>query len=121
MGRSLLFKVDENLPVQVSETLQSAGYDAVSVLDQRLGGAADPEVAEVCRQETRVLVTLDVGFGDIRTYRPRSHAGILVLRPRTQQISHVIQLLQRVLSLLERESIEGALWIVEETRVRIRT
>ena len=39
------FKVDENLPVEVAEILREGGYDAVSVLDQELGGAEDPDIA----------------------------------------------------------------------------
>jgi hypothetical protein len=44
-------KVDENLPTDVVELLLLAGYDAVSVLDQQLGGSADPLLADVCQRE----------------------------------------------------------------------
>jgi hypothetical protein len=30
--------------------------------------------------EGRLVITLDRGFGDIRTYPPGTHAGVLVLR-----------------------------------------
>lgn len=114
------FKVDENLPVELTDALRAAGHDALSVLDQGLGGAEDPDVASVCRRENRILMTLDLGFGDIRSYRPGQHAGIVVLRPRTQEKHHLLAVLQRLLPILARESIAGALWIVEESRIRIR-
>ena|SRR5712671_2408339 len=52
------FKVDENLPLEFVDLLREAGHDAVSVLDQQLGGADDPTVAARCRQEQRVVITL---------------------------------------------------------------
>jgi predicted nuclease of predicted toxin-antitoxin system len=53
------FKLDENLPVEAAEVLRRVGYDAVTVLEQNLGGVADPEVASVCQNEGRTLITLD--------------------------------------------------------------
>lgn len=40
------FKIDENLPIEVAELLQQAGYDAMTVLDQHLGGKADPKIVK---------------------------------------------------------------------------
>ena len=53
------FKIDENLPVEVAELLRRLGHDATTILEQHLGGSADPKVASVCQQERRILVTLD--------------------------------------------------------------
>jgi len=62
------FKLDENLPREGVQILRAAGHDAVTVLDQGLGGKPDPEIFAVVQAEGRALVTLDVGFGNIRTY-----------------------------------------------------
>jgi predicted nuclease of predicted toxin-antitoxin system len=115
------FKVDENLPAEVTETLRAADLDAFSVPEQGLAGTDDDQVARVCRDEGRILVTLDVGFSDIRSYRPGTHAGIVVLRLRTQEKHHILRVVQQFLAVLRRESVAGSLWIVEETRVRIRS
>ena len=39
------FKIDENLPADIAVLLQEAGYDAMTLLDQKLGGHADPRIA----------------------------------------------------------------------------
>lgn len=62
------FKVDENLPVEAAEALCLAGYDALTVLDESLGGTLDGPLATVCREEGRALVTLDLNFSNIQTY-----------------------------------------------------
>jgi predicted nuclease of predicted toxin-antitoxin system len=114
------FKVDENLPVEAAEVLRQAGHDAVTVLEQQLGGAPDSVIASICRQEGRGLVTLDTDFADIRVYPPTDFPGLIVLRLRRQDKRHVIEALERLTPLLSSEPLECHLWIVEETRVRIR-
>lgn len=94
------FKVDENLPAEVTSTLRAAGHDAVSVIDQRMSGAADPDLASVCRTEQRALVTLDLDFSDIRTYPPGEFSGLIVLRPRSQAKPTVLSLVKQLLPLL---------------------
>jgi predicted nuclease of predicted toxin-antitoxin system len=113
------FKLDENLSPSLSAMLTSAGHDAHSVVDQGLGGATDPSVLIRCTQESRVLVTFDLDFANIQSYPPGEHAGIVVLRLTTQSHSAAAAALTRVLALLPQESLVGALWIVEDHRVRI--
>jgi len=46
--------------------LRDAGYDVRTVLEERLGGSADPKVLDACLTERRVLITLDLDFVDLR-------------------------------------------------------
>ncbi len=114
------FKTDENLHPEVAAILNQHGHDAVTIWDEDLRGASDLDVAEACRREHRVLVTLDAGFGDIRRYEPSSLPGIIVMRLAHQSRKAVVAVLYRLLTLLEGEGVSGALWIVDEQRVRIR-
>jgi len=45
------FKIDENLPVEASTILTNAGHDAVTVVDQDLGGSTDLALPAVCQRE----------------------------------------------------------------------
>ena len=114
------FKIDENLPDEVRDFFQSAGFDCQTVGDQGLSGSADEDLIEVCRGEARAMVTLDLDFADIRTYPPAAYAGIIVLRPRRASVGVVIELLRRVVPMLETEAIQGRLWICDPSGVRIR-
>lgn len=117
---TLKFKIDENLPVEVATLLADAGYDAITVSQQMLGGHPDAGVSEVCRNEGRAILTLDLDFGDIRLYPPREYAGIVVLRLVRLNKPTVLNAVQRLLPILVHEPLVGKLWIVDETRVRIR-
>jgi predicted nuclease of predicted toxin-antitoxin system len=113
------FKVDENLPLEVVELLRADGHDAASMLEQKMGGERDPNVAEVCRNEGRILVTLDTDFADIQEYPPAEYPGIVVFRLGQQGKRHILTVAKRWASLLGTEEVSGRLWVVDEVRVRI--
>jgi predicted nuclease of predicted toxin-antitoxin system len=114
------FNTDENLPDQVAELLREAGWDSVTIHAQSMVGDSDAKVASVCRAEKRTLVTLDIDFSDIRTYPPSEYSGIVVLRPRDQAKPTVLSLITQLIPLLATEPLDGNLWILQETGLRIR-
>lgn len=115
------FKTDENLPEEFAAILRAAGWDALSVNEQRLGGTVDPKIAQVCLAESRVLITLDVGFADIRSYPPTEYPGLIVLRPKQQDKLNVLALASRLVMALSNHPIGRELWIVDDRRIRIRS
>jgi predicted nuclease of predicted toxin-antitoxin system len=117
----VIFKLDENLPTGAAEQLLASGFRVHTVHDEGLVGANDEVIAEIARREGRVLITLDRDFSDIRAYPPADHAGIVVLRPQSQDWSAVIALLQRFIAALIHASPAGELWIVEPDRIRRRS
>jgi len=114
------FKIDENLPIEIVDLLISVSYDAKTVNDQQLQGTKDSILIDVCRSEHRVLITLDTDFSDIRAYPPQEFTGIIVLRVRSQAKNHIIKVFRSIMPLIGREPLIQHLWIVEETKVRIR-
>jgi predicted nuclease of predicted toxin-antitoxin system len=114
------FKIDENLPVELAVMLTQAGHDVLTVRDQHLHGRPDGEVVQVCQQEHRALVTCDRDFANTCAYPPEQYAGLLVLRLTRQDKPHVMRVFEGVTPLLRQRPVHGHLWIVEETRIRIR-
>lgn len=114
------FKLDENLPTALSGRFAEAGHDAVTVTDQAMTGASDPDLAAICRSEGRTLVTLDMDFADIRDYPPRDYPGLVVFRLARHGPGRVLEVATRLLKMLPDASIHGQLWIVEDNRIRIR-
>lgn len=114
------FKLDENLPTEAADLLRSAGHDAVTVLDEQMGGRPDGDIACLCRAEGRAVVTLDLDFADIRVYPPAEYPGMIVLRLARLDKQRVVSVMQRLLSTLEQEPLSGHLWIVDDASVRIR-
>ena len=113
-------KFDENLPSEIATLFAGAGHDAVTVLDERLGGAIDPDITAVCLIEARVLMTLDADFADIRAYPPQHYPGIVVFRLSRQTRDYLLEIEASLLRELTGASLQGQLWIVEDARIRIR-
>lgn len=116
----ILFKIDENLPADLKQVFRDAGCDAVTVLDQAMRGSPDGDVAAICRDEGRALITLDTDFANILRYPPSQHHGIVVLRlPRTDKRT-VLEAVRAVAPLFATLPLARRLLIVEEGRIRIR-
>jgi predicted nuclease of predicted toxin-antitoxin system len=113
-------KIDENLPVELAELLADARHEAVTVFAQHLQGQNGSRIAQVCGREGRVLITLDLDFADMRAYPPQHYPDFIVLRVGTQDKPHILHVFERAIALIGAEPLEHRLWIVEETRVRIR-
>ena len=103
------FKVDENLPIEVAGILRAAGYDAATVNEEGVGGTQDPDLATLIQRESRALITLDLGFADIRAYPPQNYHGLVVLRLARQDKQHVLHTCERLVTALSREPLAGRL------------
>jgi len=116
----LKLKIDENLPGEGATLLRNAGFEADTVSDENLAGADDSEILRRSQVEGRVLVTLDLDFGNVRAYPPAEHAGIIVLRLKRQDKHKVLAMMSRLASTLPSRTPDGELWIVEADRIRFR-
>ena len=66
------------------------------------------------------LVTADKGFGDIRTYPPGTHRGVLLLRPDEDGIDPLVQLVRRVLRGGDLDHLRGTITVASPRGIRIR-
>lgn len=114
------FKLDENIDVRAAAVLVQVRHDVTTVTGQHLSGAADPVIFETVRMEGRILVTLDRGFCDIRTYPPGTHPGIVVLRLRRQALPSVDRALELLLGYEDLAPIASCTVIVGGETVRVR-
>ena len=113
-------KLDENLGRPHVALLKRHGYEADRLFDEDLSGIEDTELwRHICREQ-RFLITLDLGFSDVRRRPPGTHPGILLLRPRGKGRGSVLRVLRRVLAEQSLELLEGCLAVADETRTRVR-
>ena len=113
------FKVDESLHVEVVDLLRGQDHDALTVFDQGLHGRDDHDIADMCRSENRVLLSLDLDFSNILMFPPENYLGLVVLRLRKKGRAAVRHVVTRVMDHLNKEPLAGRLWIVDEHRIRI--
>ncbi len=113
-------KLDENLGKRLAELFQAAGHDAATVAGQQMSGASDFDLIGRCRDEGRAIVTLDLDFGNPLLFRPSQYPGIAVLRP-SEPVSYrdLEDLCRTLIAALALETLNGKLWIVERSRIRV--
>ena len=114
------FKLDENLGTRTSNIFKEAGHDVQTILDESLNGAPDQAVYAACQKEGRCLVTFDLDFSDVTRFPPQTSGGIMVIRlPKNPSLSLLEALIREYLQAIQRNKMEGQLWIVEPGRIRI--
>ena len=113
--------IDESLPRSVGAALALVGVDVVDARDVGLGGRPDPQVFAHAQQDTRALVSRDVDFADVVAYPLGTHHGIVVARIGTKRpVTTLCAAIVGALHGLEPTDVDGCLFIVDETRVRVR-
>jgi len=116
----LKLKLDENLGVNCAKLLREAGHDVALVSEEGLSGAEDEVLISVCKSEKRVLVTLDLDFGNPLLFKPSLYEGIVVIRqPSRPTLSDLTEAIKILIIGLEKEKIQGKLWIIHHGWIRI--
>ncbi|MCB9078292.1 MAG: DUF5615 family PIN-like protein [Anaerolineaceae bacterium] len=114
------FKLDENFGTRTQNIFRNFGHDVHTVREEALQGASDQQIYQVCCDEERCLVTLDLDFSDVVRFPPYQTEGIAVIRfPRNPSLALLESLARQFLQMLEKQSINKQLWIIEVGRVRI--
>ena len=99
------FLADGNFPGPALETLRNTGWDVRSVAEE-CPGSSDEEVAALCADEQRILLTFHKDFGD------------LVFRITPESPDHAADL---ALELVEsRDDLRGCFCVLTKDRIRVR-
>lgn len=113
-------KPDESLPRDLADDLAGRGLDIDTVVDEGLRGSADEVVVRAATAEDRMLLVLDRGVGDLRRFPPGSHAGVIVLRPISQDPESIVALSARLLRSGTLDTLAGCVVVIDPQRVRVR-
>jgi hypothetical protein len=113
-------KLDENLPTELVEALGAMGHDVEHVHGERLSGHPDPEVWAAAQREQRLLITQDIAFGDARMFRPRQHAGFVLVRLKRPGRGALLTKVSRVFASEDVESWAGCFVVLSDSKIRVR-
>lgn len=114
------FKIDENLPSSIKQIFLENNLDAQTVFDENINGCDDDSLINKCREEGRILVTLDLDFSDIRKYQPCENNGIVIIRLSKQNKAEIESVVRKCVNFFKTEETNKRIWIVEKDKIRIR-
>lgn len=116
------FLLNANISHETAEFLNSLGYDAKTVAHFGLEKAEDIKIAQKAIREKRILITLDLDFGEIFYFATKEKFWVIVLRLKDQSVESVNKTLAWFLKskILEKKEFQNTLMIIEEGRIKIR-
>lgn len=113
-------KLDENLSRHLVAALAALGHDVQTAADEDLLGQPDSQIGTAARQEERLLLTLDVGFADLRRYPPGSHPGIILFRPGSFGPLAVNRFVEHFVRTTDLGRLAGCVAVAEPGKLRVR-
>ena len=90
------------------------------MIEQGFAGWKDAQLWEEIQNESRLLITADKGFANIRTYPPGTHAGVILLRPDQDGIRPIVELIESVLENHNLNVFSGTTAVVTQRNIRVR-
>lgn len=109
------------MPRSTAKLLKSKGYEVLDVRDYGLRGKSDDEVFIFTQKEKAILLTGDLGFGNILRFPVGSHSGIVIAHfPNEISTSELNNQIIKAFDNLTEADFEGNLIILEPGKVRIR-
>lgn len=112
------FLVDQCVYQTTIRFLRELGHDLVTAKELGLQRAADAPLLAKAVELSRIFLTRDLDFANLRDYPPASTAGIIILRIRPATADRVHAVLNEFLTL--GVSPIGALVIVDRNKYRVR-
>lgn len=116
------FLLDQGLSPTVCTLLADADHDAIHARDLGLSTAPDPVVLQAAVDDDRVLLTLDTDFGTLLAYSGDATPSVVLFRGQvTRRPEAQARLLVANLEQLDTDLADGALVVIGDNRIRVRS
>jgi len=109
-----------NLSSKLAERLRNAGYDCRHWKEVGDKKAPDTELFDWAKRNGAVVITRDIGFGDILAATNSNAPSVLLDRSDDSYSAMVFPIILRALQQVEEQLQQGAMVVVKENRLRIR-
>ncbi len=115
------FVIDENLPRSLAPALKELGFSVKDVREHGLRGHPDEDIYAFAQKERAVIISGDLGFGDMVRHPLGSHHGMVIVRlPNEMSAEKRNKEICSVVEDLKDTSLSGAVVIISPGKVRIR-
>jgi predicted nuclease of predicted toxin-antitoxin system len=115
------FLLDANIPYSALEIFREIDLEAIHVKNIGLGKSTDLEIMNNALENKSIIITKDLGFGNIKIFPPKSHQGVIILRlPFFFKASQITKELKNFLTSVNLEDLKESTTIVKLGRYRIR-
>jgi predicted nuclease of predicted toxin-antitoxin system len=117
----LKFIIDEDMPRSTARVLKARGYEVLDVRDYGLRGKNDEEVFRFAQKEKAIILTGDLGFGNLLRFPFGTHSGIVIVHfPNEISTSELNNQVIKAFDTFTETDFKGNLIILEPGKIRIR-
>lgn len=113
------FFADECLHTDLIFALRDSGHDVLTVKQAGLVGTDDEGIYEFAKENGRVLLTFDRGFGDIFRFDIAKSFGVIIVRIGNMNREEIIRIVTSFFAMPEKPDFSGKLVIISKGKVRI--
>jgi predicted nuclease of predicted toxin-antitoxin system len=111
---------DMGVATGVVDWLRDQSHDALHLREQGLQRLPDDQIFRKAAAENRTVLTFDLDFGEIVAFSGRQKVSVVLFRLRNTRTFHIIERLRVALEQSGSALQQGAVVVVEESRVRVR-
>ncbi|HEX9732740.1 MAG TPA: DUF5615 family PIN-like protein [Thermoanaerobaculia bacterium] len=101
------------------EVLERFGYSGVHASEIGMSRAADSDLLELARREARVIITADLDFPRLLALSSAKGPGVILFRGGSYSDREMCDLLERVLTTLDPETLAQSICVVDRHRLRV--
>ncbi|MBS3052056.1 MAG: DUF5615 family PIN-like protein [Candidatus Aenigmarchaeota archaeon] len=113
------FIIDADLPRSLKKTIESHNHECFDVRD--LGLHTDEEILEYAKKNELIVVTRDLGFGNMVEYPIKENIGLIIFRlPYHFTSAKITSILNEFLKSIDTKLLIKSLIVIELERYRIR-
>lgn len=114
------FLVDIPISPKTVLYLKSLGFDAVHLSSIGKECAADVEIIQIAKEQDRIIISMDLGFGAILAHSGLTMPGVILFRVQYATPEKINSLLENLLNTINRENLKNSIVSVDDVRIRIR-
>jgi predicted nuclease of predicted toxin-antitoxin system len=114
------FLADMGISMRIVEWLRSNGHDVVHLREQNLYSLPDSEIFDKAINESRIILTFDLDFGEIVALSKSRKVSVILFRLRNTTTPFVIKRLDTMMTESAALLAETHIVIIEENRYRTR-
>lgn len=114
------FLADMGISPKAIDFLDTLGYNAVHLNDLGLNTLPDPDILKKVRDEGYVLLTHDLGFGELVAATKANLPSVIIFRLRNMRSERVNHYLHKVLTKYGEALEHGAIISVTNGQIRVR-
>lgn len=114
------FLADMGISPKATDFLDKLGYNAIHLNDLGLNTLPDPDIMKKARDEGYILLTHDLGFGELVAATKANLPSVIIFRLRNMHPDRVNHYLHKVITEYKKSLEHGAVISVTDSQIRVR-